>query len=151
MNVLCQRFLHPVHDLPLLRVGYTRRVKPVRQLVLRSGRVMPDQSCCEVLRHPCALTLGNEPLASGVEDGPVQLTVEASQVGIPLHHLIDMRGLVRNYGAVCLLRRLWFAYGAIGTGCGVMLAVRGCWNAISTHASISSSIEPLLSLSGANY
>jgi hypothetical protein len=63
----------------------------------------------------------------------------------------NMRGLVRNYGAVCLLRRLWFAYGAIGTGCGVMLAVRGCWNAISTHASISSSIEALLLLSGANY
>ena len=112
---------------------------------------MPHQRCSEVLRNPCALALGDEPLAGGVEHGAAELWVEAAQVGIPLHHFIDMRGLVRNYGAVCLLRRLWFAYGAIGTGCGVMLAVRGCWNAISTHASISSSIEALLLLSGANY
>ena len=33
--------------------------------------------------------LGDEPLASGVEHGPMQLRVEAAQVGIPLHHFID--------------------------------------------------------------
>ena len=126
-------------------------VQPIGQLIGRPCGVMPNKCCGEVLGYSCALTLSDEPLASAVEHGPVQLWVEAAQVGIPLHHFIDMRGLVRNYGAVCLLRRLWFAYGAIGTGCGVMLAVRGCWNAISTHASISSSIEALLLLSGANY
>ena len=42
-----------------------------------------------MLRDPCALTLGDEPLASGVEHGPVQLRIEAAQVGIPLHHFID--------------------------------------------------------------
>ena len=50
---------------------------------------MPNESCSEVLRNPCALTLGDEPLASGVEHGAMQLRVEAAQVGIPLHHLID--------------------------------------------------------------
>ena len=50
---------------------------------------MPHEGCSEVLRNPCALTLGDEPLASGVEHGPVQLRVEAAQVGIPLHHFID--------------------------------------------------------------
>ena len=42
-----------------------------------------------MLRDPCALTLGDEPLASGVEHGAMQLRVEAAQVGIPLHHFID--------------------------------------------------------------
>ena len=30
---------------------------------------MPDEGCSEVLRNPCALTLGDEPLAGGVEHG----------------------------------------------------------------------------------
>ena len=50
---------------------------------------MPYEGCSEVLRNPCAFTLGDEPLASGVEDGAVQLRIEAAQVGIPLHHFID--------------------------------------------------------------
>ena len=35
-------------------------------------------------------------------------------------------------------RSLWLAKGATGAVCGLMLAVRGCRNAISIHASISS-------------
>ena len=50
---------------------------------------MPNKCCGEVLGYPCALTLSDEPLASAVEHGPVQLWVEAAQVGIPLHHFID--------------------------------------------------------------
>ena len=63
---------------------------------------MPDQGCSEVLRHPCALTLCDEPLASAVEHGPMQLRVEAAQVGIPLHHFIDSE--IREQGAVKLMR-----------------------------------------------
>ena len=47
---------------------------------------MPDQGCSEVLRDARALTLRDEPLASAVEHGPMQLRVEAAQVGIPFHH-----------------------------------------------------------------
>ena len=43
------------------------------------------------------------------------------------------------------------AKGAMGAGCGVVLAVRGRRNAISTHAPIPSGTVPLLSLSGVNY
>ena len=50
---------------------------------------MPNKTGSEVLRNPCALALGDEPLASAVEHGPMQLRVEAAQVGIPLHHFID--------------------------------------------------------------
>jgi hypothetical protein len=32
--------------------------------------VMAHEGCSEVLRNPCALTLSDEPLASGVEHGP---------------------------------------------------------------------------------
>jgi len=53
--------------------------------------------------------------------------------------------------AVCLLRPLWLAQGAIQVGCGVRSAVWGCGSATYTHETISSSIEPLLWLSGANY
>ena len=62
-------------------------------------------------------------------------------------------GLVRGYAAVCLLVPLRSAEGATlrNAGCGVRLAVRGYRNATSTHETISSSIEPLLLLSGANY
>ena len=49
---------------------------------------MPHERCCEVLRNPCALTLCDEPLASAVEHGPMQLRVEVAQVGIPLHNLV---------------------------------------------------------------
>ena len=43
----------------------------------------------EVLRGACALTLGDEPLAGGVEHGPVQLRMAATEVGIALHHSIN--------------------------------------------------------------
>ena len=43
--------------------------------------MMPDEGCGEVLQHPCALTLCDEPLTSGVEHGPVQLWVEAAEGG----------------------------------------------------------------------
>jgi hypothetical protein len=47
---------------------------------------MPDQGCSEVLRDARALTLSDEPLAGGVENGPVQFWMEAAKVGIPLHN-----------------------------------------------------------------
>ena len=50
---------------------------------------MPDQGGSEVLRDPCALVLGDEPLTGRVEHGAAELWVEAAQVGIPLHHFID--------------------------------------------------------------
>ena len=43
----------------------------------------------EVLRRACALTLGDEPLAGGVEDAASELRMTAAQVGVALHHLID--------------------------------------------------------------
>ena len=62
-----------------------------------------------------------------------------------------MFDLVLGYAAVCLLRPLWSAKGAKQAVCGVELALRGYGTAISIHASISSSTEPPLLLSGANY
>ena len=49
---------------------------------------MPHEACGEVLGNPCALTLGDEPLAGGVEHGAVQLWMTPAQVGIPLHNLV---------------------------------------------------------------
>ena len=63
----------------------------------------------------------------------------------------NMFGLALGYAAVCLLSRLWFAEGATQAGCGVRLTVKGYRSATSTHETISSSIEPPLLLSGANY
>ena len=63
----------------------------------------------------------------------------------------NMLGLALGYAAVCLLSRLSFAEGATQAAFGVRLAVRGYRNATSTHETISSSIEPPLLLSGANY
>ena len=54
---------------------------------------MPHDTCGEVLRDTCALTLGDEPLTSAVEDGPMQLRVEAAQVGIPLHNLVHLNSI----------------------------------------------------------
>ena len=51
--------------------------------------MMPHEGCSEVLRNPCALTLSDEPLTSAVEDGAVQLRMEAAEVSIALHHLVD--------------------------------------------------------------
>ena len=50
---------------------------------------MPHEGGSEVLQDACALTLGDEPLASGVEHGPVQLRMEAAEVSVPLHNLVD--------------------------------------------------------------
>jgi len=46
---------------------------------------MPDQGCSEVLRDARALTLRDEPLAGGVEHGPMQLWVTSAQVSISLY------------------------------------------------------------------
>ena len=43
----------------------------------------------EVLRGACALTLGDEPLAGGVEHGALEVRVEPSELGIALHHGIN--------------------------------------------------------------
>ena len=77
---------HPLHDLPLLRITDPRRVQPVGQFIGRACGVMPDQGGSEVLGDPCALTLGDEPLAGGVEHGPVQLWMYLPKFCIPLHH-----------------------------------------------------------------
>ena len=57
--------------------------------------MMPNKCCGKVLRDACALALGDEPLASGVEDGAVQLRIEAAQVGIPLHSGTHRQGIER--------------------------------------------------------
>ena len=49
---------------------------------------MPHECRGEVLRNPCALTLGDEPLTGAVEHGPVQLWMTSAQVRIPLHDLV---------------------------------------------------------------
>jgi len=63
----------------------------------------------------------------------------------------NMLGLALGYAAVCLLSRLSFAEGATQAAFGIRLTVKGCRSATSTHETISSSIEPPLLLSGANY
>ena len=47
---------------------------------------MPHEACGEVLWDTCALTLGDEPLAGGVEHGAPELWVTPAQVGVALHH-----------------------------------------------------------------
>ena len=47
---------------------------------------MPDETCGEVLRDASALTLGDEPLAGGVEHRAPELWVTPAQVGVALHH-----------------------------------------------------------------
>ena len=42
-----------------------------------------------MLRGPCALTLGDEPLAGGTEYGALELRVELPKLGIALHHSIN--------------------------------------------------------------
>ena len=51
--------------------------------------MVPDQGGSEVLRDPCALTLGDEPLTGRVEHRASELRMALSQVGISLHHFID--------------------------------------------------------------
>ena len=88
-NASADRQPNPLNNLPLLSVGYARRVEPIGKLIAGPCRVMPDEGGCEVLGNPCALTLGDEPFAGRVEHGAAELWVEAAQVAIPLHHFID--------------------------------------------------------------
>ena len=46
---------------------------------------MADEACGEVLRDPCALTLGDEPLAGGVEHRATELWVTPAQVSVALY------------------------------------------------------------------
>ena len=64
---------HTLDNLPFLGIRYPRGVKPVSQLIGGPSGMMPHGGCSDVLRNPCAFTLGDEPLASRVEHGPMQL------------------------------------------------------------------------------
>jgi hypothetical protein len=46
--------------------------------------VMPDERGGEVLRGACAFTLGDEPLAGGVEYAALEVRVELPKFGIAL-------------------------------------------------------------------
>ena len=50
---------------------------------------MANEGGGEVLWDACALTLGDEPLAGGVEDGAMKLPVDRPEVGVTLYHPID--------------------------------------------------------------
>ena len=50
---------------------------------------MPDKGGGEVLRGACALALGDEPLAGGVEYRALEVRVEPSKLGIALNHSIN--------------------------------------------------------------
>ena len=63
----------------------------------------------------------------------------------------NMFALACGYAAVCLLRPLRSAEDATQAGCGVRMTRRGYRSVTSTHETISSSIEPPLIMSGANY
>ena len=47
---------------------------------------MADEACGEVLGDTSALTLGDEPLAGGVEHRAAELRVTPAQVSVALHH-----------------------------------------------------------------
>ena len=49
---------------------------------------MPHESCSEVLRNPCALTLRDEPLTGRVEHGAVQFWMSLPEFCVPLHNLV---------------------------------------------------------------
>jgi len=61
-----------------MRITDARGVQPIGELIGGACGVMPHKSRGEVLRDTCSLTLGDEPLASGVEHGPMQLRMEAA-------------------------------------------------------------------------
>jgi len=50
--------------------------------------VVPHEACGEVLWNACALTLGDEPLAGGVEHRAAELRVTPAEVGIAFDHPI---------------------------------------------------------------
>ena len=51
--------------------------------------MMSDERGGEVLRGACALALGDEPLAGGVEYTALELGVEPPKLSIALHHSIN--------------------------------------------------------------
>ena len=51
--------------------------------------MMPHKGGREVLRGTCALTLGDEPLAGGVEHGALEVRVELPELGIAFYHSIN--------------------------------------------------------------
>ena len=51
--------------------------------------MMPHERGREVLRGACALALGDEPLACGVEYAAVEFRVELPELSIALHHSIN--------------------------------------------------------------
>ena len=51
--------------------------------------MMPHKECREVLRGACALALGDEPLACGVEYAALEVRAEPSKLGIALYHRIN--------------------------------------------------------------
>ena len=51
--------------------------------------MMPDEQGGEVLRGACALALGDEPLAGGVEYRALEVRVEPPKPGIALNHSIN--------------------------------------------------------------
>ena len=51
--------------------------------------MMSHKGGCEVLRRACALTLGDELLAGGVEYKALEVRVELPKLGIALHHSIN--------------------------------------------------------------
>ena len=50
--------------------------------------MMPDEACGEVLGDACALTLGDEPLASAVEHRAAELWVTPAQECVAFDHPI---------------------------------------------------------------
>jgi hypothetical protein len=51
--------------------------------------MMPYERCGEVLRGACALALGDEPLAGGVEYAALEVRVEPPKLGVALNHSIN--------------------------------------------------------------
>ena len=50
---------------------------------------MPDEGGGEVLRGACTLTLGDEPLAGGMEYAALEFRIYSPELGIALHHNIN--------------------------------------------------------------
>ena len=50
-----------------------------RSAYWRTWQSDAHEGCSEVLRNPCALALGDEPLAGGVEDGAVDVRLKTAE------------------------------------------------------------------------
>ena len=79
-----------INDLPFLRTTDACGVETIGQLIGGPCGVMPHETCGEVLWNTCALTLRDEPLASGVEHGAAQLWMTPAQVSVSLYDLVDV-------------------------------------------------------------